>query len=216
MNNMMQKLRSDERGNALFLILIAVVLFAALSYAITQSSRGSGNPNKETSLISGTTLLQYSSAVRTGVTRMLLRNATITTAGSPNSFTDPSATACPAAPADEARVFCPGGGGVSWQEVDQNTSTATDWQFFAVDITNVGTGSDDVVMLLTDVKEPVCQRIVDQIFGVGTTIPTAAQAEAAIATAGGALSGTDIDGQAFGCIEESGGTYIYYHALIEN
>ena len=59
----------------LFLILIAVALFAALSYAVTQSSRsGSGDANSEKSLVSGAEVTQYPAGVRTAIVRMVISN----------------------------------------------------------------------------------------------------------------------------------------------
>jgi len=215
--------RTSQSGNALFLILIAVILFAALSYAITQSNRGGGAPNRETSLISSTTVTQYSSAIRTGVTRLLLRNVeqgNITfEAPTEAAFTSLSATAA------KNNIYHPEGGGVSYSPVDQNTvvaitagQTATqndNWHFVEAIVGGIGTGGTDLVAMLDHVKKPICERINEQING-NTTIPVIASASTDLLAAGNSLiTGTGISGKPFLCVETTGSRYIYYHVISE-
>ena len=68
----------NENGNVLFLILIAVVLFAALSYAVTQSSRSGGSDITEESINLGLDeVLNYVTSIRMAVTRMNLTGCDI-------------------------------------------------------------------------------------------------------------------------------------------
>lgn len=64
--------KNSARGNVLFLILIAVVLFAALSYAVTQSSRGSGSTDREKKSLEASSLIQKVTLLRTTVQRIML------------------------------------------------------------------------------------------------------------------------------------------------
>ena len=60
-----------QSGNVLFLILIAVALFGALSYAVTQSTRStSGGVDNETQTINTAVFLNYIVAIRTAAARM--------------------------------------------------------------------------------------------------------------------------------------------------
>jgi hypothetical protein len=62
-------MRNKQAGNVLFLILMAVALFAALSYAVTQSTRGGGNADKEIQAVDVSILLQQGAAIESGILR---------------------------------------------------------------------------------------------------------------------------------------------------
>lgn len=109
-----------QRGNVLFLILIAVALFAALSYAVTQSSRsGSGNTNTEKIRMNLAQIQQYTSSIRQAVTRLRITNGCsdeeINFASSnwptPSDYTNSKASAD-----KKCDVFDPNAGGISWQK----------------------------------------------------------------------------------------------------
>ena len=68
----MPKSRTSQNGNALFLILIAVALFAALSYAITSSSRDSGSISKEQASLDAAQIATYFSSIQHAIQTLVL------------------------------------------------------------------------------------------------------------------------------------------------
>jgi hypothetical protein len=157
-----------QKGNALFLILIAVVLFAALSYAITQSNRSGGNVSSEAASIVASTVTQYPNAISAGLTRMLLRGVTLDqiTFNDPENFNSG---------AEEFELFHPNGGGVAWQRADPNSVEPDpnnnnlpmgSWTVKSgYDVVGIGTGATDVVAVLTHVRKSVCEAINLKVTG---------------------------------------------------
>lgn len=238
--------KKQEAGNVLFLILIAVALFAALSYAVTQSSRGGGNADSETSLIGASTVTQYPASLSTTVLRMSISG----TSSDSVDFTIPADVAnLNTAALQGNNIFHTDGGGASYQTAPENVVTAagsSTWVFNGQNqIADIGTTDAtetpdttnvDIVAFLVGVTLGVCEAINDQLGITGipqdTGIDYATQKDTdgtntalglcdatcgAAATIGSATGAHDLNGQPFGCFEDSGaaGTYVYYHALAE-
>ncbi|MCC6598604.1 MAG: hypothetical protein IT559_07435 [Alphaproteobacteria bacterium] len=222
--------RERESGNVLFLILIAVALFAALSYAVTQSSRsGGGDANSEKSLVNSAQITQYPASVRTSLVRMMVSNGTsadIMNFDPPTDF----ATTCTASPAP--CVFHPSGGGATYvtapAEVMASAAQGT-WYFSSTyQVQDIGTtvasnAGNEIIAFLVGVSPSVCKKLNTQL-GIGATDDTDANGvgDAGIAVANiptsamGQISGNlgidgyvaaqvidgpDFAGQPFGCVD---------------
>lgn len=148
--------KTRQSGNVLFLILIAVALFSALSYVIIQSGRSGGaSVSKDKSRLIASEIFNYVTAVQTGLVRLQTNGCK----ENQISFDNPANSAAAAtygwttsgyananAPADHScDIFHPNGGGVAYKTVPdgwQNSPSGDLQRFYysAGDILeNVGT-----------------------------------------------------------------------------
>ncbi len=231
-----QNNRAGQEGNVLFLILIAVALFAALSYAVTQSSRSGGGDTSETTLINTAQITQYPASVRTSIIRMLVSGnvaADELLFVVPTDFDDD----CDATTTRQC-VFHPQGGAATYAEAPPEVTTGTSSQAWVFNSENeislvgttggggsVTTSTADVIAFLPNVTDLVCRRLNEQL-GIGDVIPPETGIEIGNNMdvdnpgfgAGGDTIGEGtaaaLDGQPFGCFDQGGINY-YYHVLLE-
>lgn len=234
-----QQPRQSERGNVLFLILIAVALFAALSYAVTQSTRsGGGDASSETNLVNSSQITQYPASLKTAITRMIISNSVspyALTFDDPSLFTANLTTAA----LQGENVFHPNGGGATYTLAPTNvlvSGASPAWIFNTEnEIENIGQSGGpndttaDTIAFLVGVNTSICQKIHEKL-GLSTTLP--AETNIDVATIQTTAVGTNLDriftaagtgvigngnilsGQPQGCFTQ-GGNNIYYHVLIE-
>jgi hypothetical protein len=167
-----------QKGNVLFLILIAVALFAALSYAVTQSSRSGGDASKETNVINTASLTQYPNSVRTSVLRLIIAGVDPLDIqfNKPDEFdtgTNPGIIPSRA-------VFHPQGGAATYQQIPANITSggaAIDWRFnanFEVPLLGLSQASsgngNELIAFAYGVSQSICGRVNKELHN-DDTIP---------------------------------------------
>lgn len=231
-------MQTTQSGNVLFLILIAVALFAALSYAVTETSRGGGmDISDKRAAVVADEILIYMSSVEKVVQRALSRGISegdlcFDYDEYPGAIADYEHAAC-ADPVN--RIFGSAGGGVKWQEPTSEALTGTGSGLWVFDGSNrvveIGTdnavaSSADLVMFLFHVSDRVCRKINER---AGVTAADAAPPRDDVTVTTTPYIGTFTDNSRISdtpgvlnrkqtaCFEgggtPAGGTYHIYHVL---
>lgn len=231
--NASSKSHRAQSGNVLFLILVAVVLFAALSYAVTHSSQiGAGGTDDESGKVNAGQISQFPNFVRAQVLRMMMHRIDVADLefNPPSEFGSLSSL--------EVGVFHPqlGTTYVTAPPELMRNETQGQWYFnMNFELNSIGTssagapGGNDLVAFLPGVKSNVCQRV-NELFGQ-TTIPTVNNTgyyDEAIEnmndtysipggeTVIGDINLPELEGEPFGCYHETANDqYIYYFSIFE-
>ncbi|MCB1557367.1 MAG: hypothetical protein KDJ50_00415 [Alphaproteobacteria bacterium] len=209
-----------QSGSALILILIGVVLFGALAYAVSEGLRVSDGTSsgvgREKAELDMNSIMDFMSATANGFQQMKLSDER-----DPDSivFTIPSDAGYGTAPHD-FKIFHPLGGHVTYQKPwstldDPSEVTATDWFFVRNTIDGVGGAGDEVIMSLIRVPEKICQRINFKLTGSETIPSETGDMDAMFDTGADPIDATNCaacEGKSALCVS-NGNVRVFYYVL---
>lgn len=227
----------NQKGNVLFLILIAVALFAALSFAMTNSSRTISNPQEESALVESSTIIQFGASISQAVNRMAIVRGVQDT--DLCFYTGTNNETYNHAGCNDARnkIFHPQGGGVGYQNPGKDLNASLEWEFtanarlYGAKRNDEGDpDSADLLMLARNFNQTICHKINEKVgidgipvdFGDIDIFRFDGDYVGSDTIDGCNPNCTDIDASPFaarsanyGCFqEEATGDYIYFHLLL--
>lgn len=220
-----------QNGNALWFILIAIVLLGAITMIL---SRGSSSVDQsgdvEHARIKAGQIMRYAKGIEAAVQQMVLRGVSENDISFENSVTATDYTNGNCS-VEECMVFARGGGGLTYLDPIDGVNDGSDWIFTGAN--NVGTGAgpigttaaasgNDLVMLLPEAKTGFCEQI-NRDLDVGTpgTLPEDADGidttEFTGTYTGGGPVIINVDDAPAGCFTDTNAapdvTYFYYVIL---
>ena len=219
----MNVFRKTETGSALFMILIGVALFAALSYTVADMMR-SGNPEaigEERAKLYADEILDYAQAVRRAVQDMRINGCSDTEISFENDavagYTNGTNTDC--------QVFHTDGGGLTWIDLKFNSSNPGETFSGSMDVENgIGSSAADLFFTLGPLPKDICLAINDKL---GITNPSGNPPYEQTGTISNKFTGSysvsenvtawvgSIQNQQAACMyRDVGGTNFFYQVLI--
>ncbi len=169
----------NERGNVIWFLLLAVALLGMLTLILTRSgSTVDQAGDVEQRRIKATELLRYGKSIQAAVEQMITRGVSENDLSFQNPTTAFDYTNANCTTTD-CKVFDAGGAGLTYKNFP-DSNDGSDWIFTGAN--NVGTANkpvgttedttgNDLIMLLPNVKEALCEQI-NRDLPIGAAIPT--------------------------------------------
>lgn len=234
--------RAGENGNAFFIILIAVILFAALAMTFSRGMQQGGETiSKRQADIAATDILNYAQVVERTVGRIMQDDHSETFlnfAGTPTdgpAYTNPD-TECPV---DECKIFHPTGGNITpqspvvkWLDKTKSSEPFFGYYVFTAKYCIDGVGDStclagqgiDLLLMLPYINDSICTAINSKL-GIATLPAPAALAAFALTdkfngtfpSTGGPIliSHAAMTGKNSGCIRDTANLQnVFYSVLL--
>lgn len=221
--------RSSESGNVLFYIFIAVVLFGGLSFAVSQSGRGSlTQMTQDRNRLAATELIDYSDSLAKAVGMMRLRGTTLAALRFSHPNLSSASYDAPGTQAPENEVFNSDGGAMIYRRPPEAVSNAaTDYAFLsAISVTNIGSTCAtatcaDLVVAVPGVNTEICD-LINRIGGntkKGDPIPVNANFNFTDTFKGSmtvptAVNAGALAGRLYGCLFNTADTTHYFYRVL--
>ena len=163
---------TSQRGNALFLVLMAVGLIAALSYAVTQSSRGSTSMDRENIDMVVSELLQQNTRIEYALKKFLLVNEydiSEIDLYDANKGLNGDLNACTS---DKCNLFHPSGGGITAPLLPEGAFDPSPtsclgnsynghykYHIRITSVEDIGSTLPDILLIYNCIRDDVCDQI---------------------------------------------------------
>jgi len=159
----------QQNGSVFFYILIAVVLLAALSYAVSRDSRNNATIlTDQQAKVAAQSIIEQGQTVSNALQKLLLRNIDETKI----SFENPIDAGYTLSTCTEniCKIFDINGGGLNWIYPPENANDGTNWLYVGdAPIADIGPSlRNDITMILPNINQAVCQEINFKL-GLSTT-----------------------------------------------
>jgi len=226
-----KKERQDERGSALWFILIAIVLLGSLTVMLSRTSDSSNETGDyEQTQISISKMMRYSNSLKTAVETLRSRGC------SENDLTFDNAVVAGYsnlnAPTDNScHIFDTRGAGLTWNSPAGEVNDGSEWIITSgntvidVGCNTASVACTDLLLILPNVTLNNCIRInnlleVENPSGAppvdtNNTVETSALFDGSFAYSEAIVAADDVlDRVETACIEGSVGNYLFYDVLL--